>query len=262
MKSKDPSIKISNNHKNYGLLFSRAIGILNSKGEYLMNLDPDDEYRGKNNFQLLYDTAKKLNVDFITFFIYYLPKHKKSEQFSRFNKILNQPKLFESSFDNNNHLIDYYITNKFIKRELLEEAFRFFKNEIYGEKWNYHEDNIWSILLHKYANSSVFINKKIYYYYENKDSEMYNRGNSLDIKNLLYRNKMYEKIFKRKNEKKYLMSGYYEIIDILGEYIEICKKNKEIKITIINDLNNLLNNYNISADYKKKIDNLLNQLVN
>ena len=91
---------------------------------------------------------------------------------------------------------------------------------------------------------------------------MYNRGNSLDIKNLLYRNKMYEKIFKRKNEKKYLMSGYYEIIDILGEYIEICKKNKEIKITIINDLNNLLNNYNISADYKKKIDNLLNQLVN
>ena len=108
MKKKDSRIKIINNKKNYGLLFSRGMRILNSKGEYLMNLDPDDEYRGKNNLELLYNTAKKLNVDFITFFIFYLPYKKKSEQFSKLykiiNKVLSQPELFESAFDNNNNL--------------------------------------------------------------------------------------------------------------------------------------------------------------
>ena len=38
MMRKDQRIKIINNKKNHGLLFSRAMGILNSKGEYLMFL--------------------------------------------------------------------------------------------------------------------------------------------------------------------------------------------------------------------------------
>jgi cellulose synthase/poly-beta-1,6-N-acetylglucosamine synthase-like glycosyltransferase len=69
MQKIDPRIIIINNKNNYGSLFSRAKGILNSKGEYLMCLDPDDEYRGKTNLQYLYETAKNLQVDFISFFI-------------------------------------------------------------------------------------------------------------------------------------------------------------------------------------------------
>ena len=128
-----------------------------------MNLDPDDEYKGRNNLKYLYNKAKYLNADFISFFILYLPQKKKSEKFSNFNKILKQPELFQSAFNDDDYLIDFYITNKFIKRDLLEKAFKLFKNKIYGEKWNYHEDNIWSILLHKLANISVFVNKNIYY---------------------------------------------------------------------------------------------------
>ena len=98
--NKDSRIKIINNKKNSGSCFSRAMGILKSKGEYLMNLDPDDEYRGKNSLKYLYDLAKKLKVDFITFFILYLPDKIKSSQFSSFNKIIKQPKLLESAFSN------------------------------------------------------------------------------------------------------------------------------------------------------------------
>lgn len=39
----DSRAKIVNNNRNHGLLYSRAMGILKSKGEYLINLDPDDE---------------------------------------------------------------------------------------------------------------------------------------------------------------------------------------------------------------------------
>ena len=46
-----------------------------------MNLDPDDEYRGKNSFKYLYDTAQKLKLDFISFFILYLPEKKNLNTF-------------------------------------------------------------------------------------------------------------------------------------------------------------------------------------
>ena len=98
---KDERIKIINNTKNSGLLFSRAMGIINSKGEYLMNLDPDDQLLGKNNLNYLYNTAKKLNVDFITFFIVYLPSKIKSGQYFDLNIIIKQPELFQSAFKDN-----------------------------------------------------------------------------------------------------------------------------------------------------------------
>ncbi len=56
------------------------------------------------------------------------------------------------------------IWNKLIKREVFLKAYEIFKNQIYHEKWNYHEDNIWSTLVYKYANSMICINKVIYLY--------------------------------------------------------------------------------------------------
>jgi len=160
---KDSRIKIVNNVKNYGSCYSRAMGILNSKGEYLLSLDPDDKYQGKNNLKYLYNKAKNLNVDIINFLILYLPERKKSEKFSEFNKIIKQPKLLQSAFRKDDNILrDFYITNKFIRRELLEKAYKFFKRYLYRKRWNYFEDNIWSILAYKYANTSIFINKKIY----------------------------------------------------------------------------------------------------
>ena len=63
----DDRIKIVNNDKNRGLLYSRAMGILNSSGEYLMNVDPDDELEGKDNLEYLYNLTKKNHPEIITF---------------------------------------------------------------------------------------------------------------------------------------------------------------------------------------------------
>ena len=63
----DNRIKIINNDKNYGLLYSRAMGILKSSGEYLMNLDADDELKGYNSLKSLYYKAIRYNIDIITF---------------------------------------------------------------------------------------------------------------------------------------------------------------------------------------------------
>ena len=42
IKQKDSRIVIINNKKNMGILYSRCIGVLKARGEYIMNLDHDD----------------------------------------------------------------------------------------------------------------------------------------------------------------------------------------------------------------------------
>ena len=202
---------------------------------------------------LCYDTVSAVTPDFkvINFVILYLPERKKSEKFSEFNTIIKQPKLLQSAFRKNDSIIrDFYITNKFIKRELLENAYKIFKKYLYKKKWNYFEDNIWSILTYKYANTSIFINKKIYYYYLNKESVMMNRGNILEMKNLLYRNEMYKEIFKNKNEEKYIIAGYVELLDIFNNNINLIKENNDIKNLFIKNIKEFIKSYNISITFK------------
>ena len=69
----DKRIKIVNNKNNSGLLYSRAMGIIHSSGEYLMNLDPDDELYNSDNLEYLYNISNTWNVDIIEF-NYYINK--------------------------------------------------------------------------------------------------------------------------------------------------------------------------------------------
>ena len=249
----DSRIKIINNPNNRGLLYSRAIGILNSKGEYLINLDPDDEFNGINDLKYLYNKAKRYNVDYISYVILYLPDNLRMPVFQSFNKVINQPKLFESAFKGN-VLIDYYITNKMIKKELLKYVYKIFENKINGNKWNYHEDNIWSILIHKYANSAINVNKEVYYYYNNNDSEMNNKGNFLEMQNLLYRYDICKEIFKYNHDLKYFFGMYMDILKKYDENINVIKQNNYLKNHFFNITKDILTNYNASD----KIRNLTN----
>jgi glycosyltransferase involved in cell wall biosynthesis len=260
MSEKDSRIKIINNKKNSGLLFSRAMGILNSKGEYLMSLDPDDRYQAKTNLKYLYNIAKKFNVDIISFLLFYLPSKIKSKYFTNSKEIIRQPELYKSLFKNN-ILNDYYITNKLVKREIFVNAFNIFKKYIYGEKWCYYEDNIWSILVYRYANSSIFINKKIYYYYINQDSTMTNRGNILELKNLLSRYEMYKQIFKTKNEEKYLIVGFNELLNVFEKNVNLVKINNDIKDKFINICKEFMNNYKNYEETIKRLNYLKNIII-
>ena len=99
MAKKDLRIKIVNNDRNHGLLYSRAMGILNSTGEYLMNLDPDDKLEGSDNIEILYNTAKSNNSDIVRYLIKSIPFNKyQIKGCDFFNK--NQFKIF-----------DYFIIN-------------------------------------------------------------------------------------------------------------------------------------------------------
>jgi len=190
---KDKRIKIVNNDRNHGLLYSRAMGILNSTGEFVMNLDPDDRFIGVNNLKFLYYNSKKFKLDLIEFLL------------KRFNitniQILNEYLKNFKEYPNisSKKEIDILITNKFMKRDIIIKAFNFYKKKIYSNKWNYHEDHIWHFLINKYSKSRIFIYKYIYLYIINNQSLMNNRHNLLELKNIIYKFEMTEEIFKEKS---------------------------------------------------------------
>ena len=202
---KDSRIKIINNDRNHGLLYSRAMGIINSTGEYVMNLDPDDKFSDNNSLETLDNKTKKDNLDLIIFLIKRIPSNEREKNLT----------LKENKFQFLNK--DYRITNKLIRRKILLKAYKFFEIKIYGNKWNFHEDNIWNILVRVYAKKTLNLSKFIYIYKRNNESLNLQKGHLLEFKNRISRTKFLIKIIEKykNNSIIYLYNYYWFYKDIL-----------------------------------------------
>ena len=99
-----------------------------------------------------------------------------------YNQLITQPKVFNLAF-NNNIVEDDIIWNKLIKRNLLMKVKLLVEDYMYKENWNHHDDNVWSLFVHKYAKSMRCIRKIIYVHIQNKDSVTRNTGTLLELKN-------------------------------------------------------------------------------
>lgn len=257
LSKKDHRIKIINNDRNHGLLYTRAMGILNSTGEFVMNLDPDDEIKGKNNLKYIYKIAKNSKIDILSFA--YIFKNRTFIKCYKYNKILKQPKLFHLLFNNYNIVNDYLIWNKLIKRNLFLKAYESFKNKIYNEKWNYHEDNIWSILIYKYANSMKCTNKVVYKYNSFKDSLMQSKHhNIIDAKNFIYKEEMFIKILNKKSDNKYIIAEYNKSFPKIVNRLPLLKSNKKIKNKLFKMLESCIKIYKCPAFFIKRIQTFIN----
>ena len=258
----DKRIKIVNNDRNRGLLYSRAMGILQSSGEYLMNMDSDDELFGEDSLAYLYNHTLISKVDIVSFNVYF-QKEKVTVKCQRKNEIQKQPNLFNSIFLPNNEIMEFMIWNKLIKREIFERAYITFKAEIYNGKWNYFEDDIWSILVNKYAKSKLCLDRLVYIYNYNNNSLMNKRFGEIEFKNVLYRHAMYKKLFKTKEQEKYLIREYYFLLNRLNTEIKylLLINDTNIKKDINNIFNFFMKHYNCSSNTKRNITSFL-KLIN
>ena len=62
---KDPRIVLYENKQNMGALYSKSIGVLLAKGEYVYSLDSDDMFCSEDYLNILYTTAKTGNYKFV-----------------------------------------------------------------------------------------------------------------------------------------------------------------------------------------------------
>ena len=142
---KDKRIILLKNKKNKGTLISRNIGVIYSKGKYIILPDPDDIIN-KNILNICYKYAEKYNCEMIRFNMYI--GNKKiffNEIVNKFdNRFIYQPELSTYLYYGNNELqiIDFYITNKFIKKDLYIRTINYIENRYLNLYMIFMEDSM------------------------------------------------------------------------------------------------------------------------
>ena len=172
-KKKDERILLIKNNFNKGTFISRNIGVLYSNSKYIIIPDPDD-ILNKNIISICFKYSEKYNYDMIRFNIYKINEKKAYNVYDQ-NKekiSISQPELSSYMFYGNNELyiIDYYIHNKFIKKELYMKALNSLNNlylNMYITLW---EDTIISFIIYRNAKSFCSLKKIGYFYIKNSQS--------------------------------------------------------------------------------------------
>jgi glycosyltransferase involved in cell wall biosynthesis len=255
----DNRIKILNNDRNHGLLYSRAMGILNSTGEYLINLDPDDKLSNENDLERLYKIAKSRKLDLIQYEIERIWSINNNSLFYndiKFNKRKKQKKTYNYSFIIKKNRTKALITNKFIRREIIFKAYNNFTKYIFNNKWNYHEDTIWHKLILKYSKLKLNFNEVIYIYFKNNPySLLHNMRNQLEHKNRLYTFEMINKI-----ENNRISKGINWLINYIKPTIknDIESRKHLIRLIIRNIYNHKYGKYELKKINKKILNKLSN----
>ena len=183
LSEEDPRIKIINNKINMGIFYTRNIGILKSKGKYIMNLDNDDLFIDKDVFDILYDEAERENVDILGFGAVDSPNYNPiltqihNDYFHKHKDglVVHQPELTYFPFSKNNkfHPNDYHVWGRLVKANIYIKTINNLGSNAIGEDrklsflcWN--EDSSISVALFRFAESYKFIQKYGIFHYISK----------------------------------------------------------------------------------------------
>ena len=137
----DKRISYLKNDKNRRAFYSRNRGILESKGEYILVIDPDDIL--VNNILIkAYETTKKYDLDIVQFYAIY-------GYFDSPTDILWQMKYKDGILKNNSEIKNnFYNTvsrnlwDKLVKREVYIKSIQFMRKEFYNELYFLNNDDI------------------------------------------------------------------------------------------------------------------------
>ena len=132
----DNRIKIIKNQKNMGVLYSRSIGVLSSKGKWLFTLDDDDLFLNDDVFDSIVKIGEKGDFDIIEF-----------KAIS--NKILSD----------NIILRDIFLWGKCIKTNIYQKSLNKVGYYRYSRFMIRYEDIIVNYMIFNIANSFIFIEK-------------------------------------------------------------------------------------------------------
>ena len=183
----DSRIKIIENEKkfgkNIGTLYSRAIGVLEAKGKYILNLDDDDLFFDSDVFDTVYNEAENHNLDIVSFMNvqgirYYLSIFHMKDGFDKEfpdNFTVYQPELsYYTMFINDNfENVDSSIWGKLIKTEVYKKALDFLGVERYSLYSVANEDLIGLFAICNVAQSYKFIRKYGLFHFINEKAPSY-----------------------------------------------------------------------------------------
>src|SRR5690625_1862885 len=168
-KEADNRIKIIRNKKNMGTYHARRIGVNNSKGKYILFLDPDDELR-KDLLKKLSISLGVRGVDLVFYDVDFSPKEKFYTTSQSLLPFKNKPRVLESVFRNRGRKAVFHMPGgKLFKRSLLVEVYSKL-NVKKDYRYVYSEDQLlyYAYLLRN--PSYAVLNYKGYIYHKNHSS--------------------------------------------------------------------------------------------
>lgn len=248
MKNNDTRIKIINNRKNMGILYSRSIGALNAKGKYIFCLDNDDLFYDEDLFNTIYKISESEDYDIVEFKSFYVKKYSqklklgeiKDSPFNRHpnNYTLTQPKLGLFPISRKNHYFsnDYHLWGKSIKSKIYKKAI----NSLGEIKFSFY--NCWTedisilFIIFSIAQTFIFVNVYGIIHIDYKKSTTYT---------LPYSKKLMSELF---------------LLDILLEFINDREANK---LYLVEKLSSILKTYisHINNEHKKYFNLLINKIL-
>ena len=262
IQKKDPRIKLIKNQEQKGTLYSRSIGALNSKGEFIMSLDHDDLFT-ENILYICYKEVNNNNLDIVEFsalclnespFFKYntTPSIPYFSQFKKDGLIVKQPELSKfiyKKIGNKKYLlIDALIWGKCIKTIIYKKALDFLGEEIYKQNICWSEDRIVNFALFQFAESFKFINH--YGIIHRRFSFSVGNYWAIEKKEKIFDNEFINVLTKFKITFKSRNSyiAYFELKNLWEAYSHFLNKEKK------NNLKNIVLNYPyISKKDRKKL---------
>ena len=238
---KDKRIVFLKNKKNRGQFFSRNKGVLKSKGEYVIIIDPDDLLLNDILIKC-YDFAKRYKLDIVQF--YHIMGDVKNNELI----IINNKSEIAFQPDTNNLFFLYdtrYLWDKLIRRSIFVKSIYFMKRKFKYERFIIHNDETACFGIFKSAYSygqleeiGYFYNRDILnsttkknffpeningrfhslfaimdYYYEQSENNIFEKTKGG------YRFFEYRIVRKYESKIKYLTEGFEYINLVLDKYI-------------------------------------------
>ena len=242
----DEKIILIKNKKNKGTLISRNLGVIYSKGKYLILPDPDDII-SKNILNICYKYAEKYNFEIIRFNVYtgnrkliFGQLYKELEKKPVYQPIL---KLYFYYGKGDLKRLDNIIHNKFIKKDVFIRAINLLNNFYLNMYMIFAEDVIMTFSLYLTAKSFFFLKQIGYFYKKNKKSITNNLINKLELQAYFIKLKFFFEYYKNNKYERDIANINLNIVNRQDlNYINILNK----KLFKINDLiiyNEYLNKY-------------------
>ena len=246
---KDQRIKIINNNKNMGTLYSRSIAALMAKGKYIFGLDNDDLFFDGDLFDYIYKKARKENLDLIGFLTVdgwdYTTKITQMRDIYTYqypdNFYLEQPELstwiikFEERYIIHNNMI----WDKCIKSSIYKDSVNLLGIKRYSKFLSWTEDTSMNFVIFNLARNFKYTHKYGIFHY---------RGKTTASLRLSVDSKIFGEIF---------------FLDIIFDF---SKDDAENKNFIIKQALNIKSKYNIDKfnnDYNSYyLKSVLNKIVN
>lgn len=274
---KDNRIKIVNHNKNLGVYKSRIDSVLNSNGEFILFIDPDDMLINGHLFEELYNYNLNYNLDMVEFTVYHQEEGKKKIFFPiyhefnhhhHFNKkIIYQPELSNIIYYIPNSkkytaIICRTIWNKIIRKSILINSIDYLENFFHNLFLITADDTPINILNFYFSHNYSNIKLPGYLYNVRKNSMSRINANKKNDIIISYNFLLYYEFFYKyiKDFKKDLNYLFYDLKLNYFYILRIRNFNRHNFISKAIGLFNQIINDDISLEFKIFSENILSEL--